>query len=108
MNTETYFRIFTFLAIVFLGPCFIVYKHLSLGISGIGVLFKMFGRKEKKSLVADREYIDYKDVDLLQRLVAGNGKMVSRRQIGCNSKMQHMSCPVKSPDRDQYNEIQEL
>ena len=50
----------------------------------------MFGRKEKRSLVADREYVDYKDVDLLQRLVAANGKMVSRRQIGCNSKMQHM------------------
>ena len=50
----------------------------------------MFGRKEKRSLVADREYVDYKDVDLLQRLVASNGKMVSRRQIGCNSKMQHM------------------
>ena len=50
----------------------------------------MFGRKEKKSLVADREFVDYKDVDLLQRLVAANGKMVSRRQLGCNSKMQYI------------------
>ena len=36
-----FYLYFTFLATVFLVPCFIVYKHLSLGISGIELLCEM-------------------------------------------------------------------
>ncbi|MGA1204062.1 MAG: 30S ribosomal protein S18 [Planctomycetota bacterium] len=49
----------------------------------------MFTRKKRPSLVLGREYIDYKDVDLLQKLVTSQGKMLSRRQIGCDARMQH-------------------
>ncbi|MGE4613687.1 MAG: 30S ribosomal protein S18 [Bacillota bacterium] len=49
----------------------------------------MFGRREKKSVVADMNYIDYKDVDLLHKVLTGGGKLTSRRQIGCDSRMQH-------------------
>ena len=42
----------------------------------------MFGRRDKKS-------IDYKDVDLLHKVLTGGGKLTSRRQIGCDSRMQH-------------------
>ena len=49
----------------------------------------MFIRKKRPSLVLGREYIDYKDVELLQKLVTAQGKMRSRRQIGCDARMQH-------------------
>lgn len=49
----------------------------------------MFGRKKRPSLVQGREYIDYKDLDLLQKLVTAQGKLLSRRQIGCDAGMQH-------------------
>ena len=49
----------------------------------------MFGRRDKKSVVADMDYIDYKDVDLLHKVLTGGGKLTSRRQIGCDSRMQH-------------------
>ena len=49
----------------------------------------MFARKKRPSLVAGREYIDYKDVDLLSKLVTAQGKMLSRRQINCDARMQH-------------------
>lgn len=49
----------------------------------------MFGRKKRPSLVQGRDYIDYKDVDLLQKLVTAQGKILSRRQIGCDARTQH-------------------
>ena len=49
----------------------------------------MFIRKKRPSLVLGREYIDYKDVELLQKLVTAQGKMLSRRQISCDARMQH-------------------
>ncbi len=48
-----------------------------------------FGRKKRPSLVLGRDYIDYKDVELLQKLVTAQGKLLSRRQIGCDARMQH-------------------
>ena len=49
----------------------------------------MFTKRKRPSLVAGREYIDYKDVELLQKLVTAQGKMLSRRQINCDARMQH-------------------
>ena len=41
----------------------------------------MFVRKKRPSLVLGLDYIDYKDVELLQKLVTAQGKMMARRQI---------------------------
>ena len=49
----------------------------------------LFSRKKRPSLVQGREYIDYKDIDLLQKLLTAQGKLMSRRQIGCDARMQH-------------------
>ncbi len=49
----------------------------------------MFVRKKRPSLVLGLEYIDYKDVELLQKLVTAQGKMMARRQINCDARMQH-------------------
>ncbi|HIA26788.1 MAG TPA: 30S ribosomal protein S18 [Planctomycetes bacterium] len=49
----------------------------------------MFGRRGKQNLVGTREYIDYKDVDLLNKLVTVQGKLLNRRHIGCDLKTQH-------------------
>ena len=35
------------------------------------------------------EYIDYKNIELLQKLVTPQGKILPRRRIGCDSKTQH-------------------
>ena len=47
--------------------------------------------KKKVSVLTTEkvEYIDYKDVELLQKLVTAQGKMLSRRQISCDARMQH-------------------
>jgi len=49
----------------------------------------MFIRKDKSSLVKDLPYIDYKHVDLLSKLLVGNGKLSAQRQIGCDTRTQH-------------------
>ncbi|MGE4619063.1 MAG: 30S ribosomal protein S18 [Planctomycetota bacterium] len=49
----------------------------------------MFIRKDKNFLVKDLNYIDYKNVDLLSKLIVGNGKLTAQRQTGCDSRKQH-------------------
>ena len=49
----------------------------------------MFIRKKRPSLVLGREYIDYKDMELLQKCVSLNGKLLSRRRLGTDAKTQH-------------------
>lgn len=49
----------------------------------------MFGRKRKPAPVEGLTYVDYKDVELLQRLVTAQGKMMGRRQNNCDARMQH-------------------
>jgi len=34
-------------------------------------------------------YVDYKDIDLLKKLVNRHGKIVGRRKTGCNAASQH-------------------
>lgn len=34
-------------------------------------------------------YIDYKDIDLLSKLINRQGKIVSRRKTGCHAASQH-------------------
>ena len=46
----------------------------------------MFVRKDKSGLVKDLKYIDYKNVDLLNKLLVGNGKLSAQRQIGCTTR----------------------
>ena len=50
--------------------------------------------KKKDPLFVDGErprpmYIDYKDVDLLRKLVNRHGRIVGRRKTGCTSASQH-------------------
>ena len=49
----------------------------------------MFIRKDKNFLVKDLKYIDYKNVDLLHKLLVGNGKLAAQRQTGCDTRTQH-------------------
>ena len=49
-------------------------------------------RKRRKvcSFCVDKvEYVDYKDVELLKKLVNRHGKIVSRRKTGCSAASQH-------------------
>ena len=41
-------------------------------------------------------YVDYKDVELLKKLVNRHGKIVSRRKTGCTAVSQHaVSAAIK-------------
>jgi small subunit ribosomal protein S18 len=41
-------------------------------------------------------YVDYKDIELLKKLVNRHGKIVSRRKTGCSAVSQHaVSAAVK-------------
>ena len=55
---------------------------------------KHTGRKKKDPLFVDGKrprpmYIDYKDVDLLQKFVSRQGRMIGRRKTGCTAVSQH-------------------
>ncbi len=50
--------------------------------------------KKKDPLFVDGKrprpmYVDYKDVDLLKKLVNRHGRIVSRRKTGCSAASQH-------------------
>lgn len=50
--------------------------------------------KKKDPLFVDGKrprpmYVDYKDVDLLKKLVNRHGKIVGRRKTGCSATSQH-------------------
>lgn len=50
--------------------------------------------KKKDPLFVDGErprpmYVDYKDVELLKKLVNRHGRIVSRRKTGCSAVSQH-------------------
>jgi small subunit ribosomal protein S18 len=41
-------------------------------------------------------YVDYKDVDLLKKLINRHGRIVGRRKTGCSAASQHaVSCAIK-------------
>jgi small subunit ribosomal protein S18 len=50
--------------------------------------------KKKDPIIVDGErprpmFVDYKDVELLKKLVNRHGKIVSRRKTGCGALSQH-------------------
>ena len=47
------------------------------------------GKKKIENVVGDRPYVDYKDLELLQKCVSLNGKLLSRRRLGTDAKTQH-------------------
>ncbi len=46
-------------------------------------------RRTSEELLGNRTYVDYKDLDLLQKCLSPQGKMVSRRRLGTDAKTQH-------------------
>ncbi len=46
-------------------------------------------KRTPEDLLGDRKYIDYKDVELLQKCLSPQGKIVSRRRLGTDAKTQH-------------------
>ena len=46
-------------------------------------------KRGSENVVGDRKYIDYKDLELLQRCVSLKGKLLPRRRLGTDAKMQH-------------------
>ena len=46
-------------------------------------------RKRTYNLLSVDDKIDYKNIDLLSRLMTPQGKILPRRRIGCDSKTQH-------------------
>ncbi|MEE2819474.1 MAG: 30S ribosomal protein S18 [Planctomycetota bacterium] len=53
-----------------------------------------YGRNPSKSYIKtdkdDKQYIDYKSVDDLRRLMTPNGKIYSRKRLGTTAKQQRM------------------
>lgn len=49
----------------------------------------MFRKRRAPSPLIGREYIDYKDVELMTKLITLQGKMLPRKRIGADAKMQH-------------------
>ncbi|MEM7165244.1 MAG: 30S ribosomal protein S18 [Planctomycetota bacterium] len=49
----------------------------------------MFRKRRHPSLVIGLEHVDYKDVELLSKLLTPQGKMQPRKRIGADAKMQH-------------------
>jgi small subunit ribosomal protein S18 len=50
--------------------------------------------KKKDPLAVDGKrprpmYVDYKDIDLLKKLINRHGRIVSRRKTGCSAASQH-------------------
>ncbi|MCI0652180.1 MAG: 30S ribosomal protein S18 [Planctomycetes bacterium] len=45
--------------------------------------------KPRPSIVGVRPYIDYKDIDFLQKLLSPQGKLLGRKRIGADAKTQH-------------------
>ncbi len=59
---------------------------------------KTFYKKNKKCFFTENKikYIDYKDVDLLKRFIATNGKILPRRATGTTAKNQRkLSIAIK-------------
>ncbi|MEE8141959.1 MAG: 30S ribosomal protein S18 [Planctomycetota bacterium] len=46
-------------------------------------------RRRSYNLLSTEDRINYKNIDLLQRLMTPQGKILPRRRIGCDSKTQH-------------------
>ncbi|MGE3165270.1 MAG: 30S ribosomal protein S18 [Planctomycetota bacterium] len=49
----------------------------------------MFRKRRLPSPVGGIEYIDYKDVELLSKLLTIQGKIQPRKRLGADAKMQH-------------------
>ena len=62
---------------------------------------KIIRAKKKDPIFVDGErprplYVDYKDVELLKKLVNRHGKIVGRRKTGCTAVSQHaVSAAIK-------------
>ncbi len=49
----------------------------------------MYTERSRRPLLTADAVIDYKNVELLQRLMTPQGKILPRRRIGCDAKTQH-------------------
>lgn len=49
----------------------------------------MFRKRRPPSPVAGKEYVDYKDMELLSKLVTMQGKILPRKRLSADAKMQH-------------------
>lgn len=49
----------------------------------------MFRKRRPPSPVGGLEYVDYKDVELLGKLLTIQGKIQPRKRLGADAKMQH-------------------
>ncbi len=49
----------------------------------------MFRTRRFPSPVAGKDHIDYKDVELLGKLLTPQGKILPRKRVGADAKMQH-------------------
>ena len=46
-------------------------------------------RRPRRVFTTDKPYIDYKDVELLSKAMSPQGKLLHRKRIGADAKMQH-------------------